>query len=69
MEKKLVQFIAGIIVALVGAAIIFHGSLLGESNLGIAMIISFTGIVLIATSRYKMDKIYFFLPLISLEKI
>ena len=51
MNKKFViQFVLGIIVALIGAAIMFDGSIFGENNSGIAIVIGIVGIGLIATS-------------------
>lgn len=54
MKKGLVQFIIGIITALAGAAIMFHGNIFGENNTGIAIVIGIVGIGLIATSRYRL---------------
>ena len=51
MKKRLIQFIAGIVVALAGAFFMFEGSLLGENTTGIATVI---GIGLIATSKYRL---------------
>ena len=48
MKKML--FILGIILALIGAAIMFEGSLFGERTTGIATVIGIVGICLIATS-------------------
>ena len=48
MKKAL--FLLGIILALIGAAIMFEGSLFGERTTGIAIIIGIVGICLIATS-------------------
>jgi len=56
MNKKVsIQFVLGIIIALTGAAIMFHGSIFGENNSGIATIIGITiigiiGIGIIASS-------------------
>ena len=44
----------GIILALAGAGIMFHGSILGENTVDIAIIINIVGIVLIATSARKL---------------
>ena len=49
---SIIQFIAGICVALIGAGIMFHGNIFGENNSGIATVIGIIGIGLIATS-YK----------------
>ena len=56
MKKGLIQFIIGIVIALTGSAVMFHGSLLGENNSGIAIVIGIIGIGLIATSGVKMIK-------------
>ncbi len=52
MEKKFfaIQFVVGIIVALIGAFIMFHGSIFRENNSGIATIIGIIGIGIIASS-------------------
>ena len=47
---KKVLFVLGIILALIGAAIMFEGSLFGERTTGIAIVIGIVGIGLIATS-------------------
>jgi hypothetical protein len=47
---KKVLFVLGIILALIGAAIMFEGSLFGERTTGIAIVIGIVGICLIATS-------------------
>lgn len=53
MNKKffVIQFLLGIIVALTGAYIIFHGSIFKENNSGIATVIVIIGIGLIASSH------------------
>jgi len=52
MNKKFsIQFVIGIIVALIGAGIMFHGNIFGENNSGIAIIIGIIGIGIIATSN------------------
>jgi len=54
---NIIQFIAGICVSLVGAGIMFHGSIFGERNSGIATVIGIIGMGLIATSyRFKSLK-------------
>ena len=51
MNKKLViHFALGIIVALIGAGIMFHGNIFGENNSGIATIIGIIGIGIICSS-------------------
>ena len=57
MNKALLQFILGIIVALIGAVIMFEGSILGENTTGIAIVIGIIGIGLIATSSYRLLKL------------
>lgn len=58
MNKKffVVQFVVGIIVAFTGAYIMFHGSIFGENNSGIATIIGIIGIGLIASSHVWSTK-------------
>jgi hypothetical protein len=58
MNKKffVIQFVGGIIVALIGAFIMFHGSIFGENNSGIATIIGIIGIGLIASSHVWSTK-------------
>ena len=54
---NLVQFIVGICISLIGAGIMFHGSILGENNSGIATVIGIIGIGLIATAyRFRRSK-------------
>lgn len=55
MRQK-IQFIAGICIALIGAGIMFHGNIFGESNSGIAIVIGIIGISLIGTSKYRLIK-------------
>jgi len=43
-------WILGIIIALFGAFVMWHGSILGENNTSIAIIIGIIGLGLIATS-------------------
>lgn len=57
MNKALVQFVLGLIVALIGAAIMFEGSILGENTTGIAIVIGIIGIGLIATSSIRLLKL------------
>jgi len=57
MNKKFViHLILGIIVALIGASIMFHGSIFEENNSGIATIIGFIGICIIASSNVHIWK-------------
>jgi len=51
MNKKFViHFVLGIIVALIGAFIMFEGSILGENNSGFATVIGIIGIGIIGSS-------------------
>ena len=52
--KKKIQFVAGIILALTGAFLMWNGSILGENTTGIAIIIGIVGIGLIATSKFRL---------------
>jgi len=54
--KQKIQFVAGICIALIGAGIMFHGTIFGESNSGIATVIGIIGIALIATSKFRLLK-------------
>jgi hypothetical protein len=59
MKKKffILHFVIGILVALTGAFIMFHGSLFGENNSGIATIIGIIGICIISSSSvWSMKK-------------
>ena len=58
MNKKffVIQFIGGIIVALIGAFIMFNGNIFGENNSGIATIIGIIGIGIIASSHIWSTK-------------
>jgi len=58
-KKALIQFILGIIVALIGAGIMFHGNIFGENNSGIAIVIVIIGIGIIATSNIWIWKKHF----------
>jgi hypothetical protein len=57
MNKKLIQFILGIIVALIAAVIMFNGSIFGENTTGIAIVILIIGLSLIATSSVRFLKL------------
>ncbi|CAD7767226.1 MAG: hypothetical protein DNFNHJIP_00633 [Candidatus Argoarchaeum ethanivorans] len=54
--KQKIQFVAGICIALIGAGIMFHGNIFGESNTGIATFIGIMGILLIGTSKFRLLK-------------
>ena len=54
---KKVLFVLGIIIAIIGATLMFEGSLFGERTTGIATVIGIIGICLIATSSpWKVKK-------------
>ena len=50
IKKFLIHFALGIIVALIGAGIMFHGNIFEENNSGIATVIGIIGIGIIASS-------------------
>ena len=61
MENKqktisIIIFISGLVVALIGAGIMFHGNVFAENNSGIATIMGIVGIGLIATSSFGLLK-------------
>jgi len=49
-------FILGLLLALIGAGVMFHGDIFGENNSGIATIMGIVGIGLIATSNFRLLK-------------
>ena len=53
---KKVLFVLGIILALIGAAIMIEGSILGERTIPAAIVIVIVGICLIATSSPRKIK-------------
>jgi hypothetical protein len=56
MFKKnlsIVQFSAGLVIALFAAFVMWHGSVFPESNSGIAIVLGIVGIGLIATSKIR----------------
>jgi hydrogenase/urease accessory protein HupE len=54
MNRKVFQFVLGIVVALIGAAVMFHGNVFGEEyNTGIAIVLGIVGIGLIAGSSVR----------------
>ena len=55
MNQKII-FIFGIILALSGAGIMFHGNVFGENNSGIATVLGIVGIGLIAKSKFRLLK-------------
>ena len=48
------QWIIGIVLALVAAAFMFDGDILGEDTVGISTVLGIIGICLIATSNVRM---------------
>jgi hypothetical protein len=56
LNKAKLQFVVGIIVALLGAIIMVEGNFFGENTTGIAIVIGIIGICLIATSSYRLLK-------------
>ena len=52
--KAKALFIAGLVMALIGAGALFHGHLFGKSNSAIASVMGIIGIVLIATSKFRL---------------
>ena len=53
---SIIIFIIGLLTALTGAYIMFHGSIFAENNSGIATVIGIIGIGLIATSNFRLLK-------------
>jgi len=49
-KRATIQFIIGLSLALIGAFLMFNGTLLGENTISIAKIIGIVGILLIGTS-------------------
>jgi len=49
-------FITGLVLALIGAFLMFNGYVLGENTTGIATVIGIIGIGLIATSNFTLLK-------------
>ena len=56
METNKILWLLGIVLALIGASLMFHGSLLGERTTGIATVIGIVGICLIVDSKRKLKK-------------
>ena len=58
MNKKfIINFIFGIIIALIAAFIMFDGSIFGENNSGIAIVMGIIGIGIIGSSHiWSMKK-------------
>ena len=55
MKQKL-QFALGLLSALAGAFLMWDGSILGENTTGIALVAGIAGILLIATSGFRLLK-------------
>ena len=55
-QKKafFIQWIVGIVLALVAAAFMFDGDILGENTTGISTVLGIIGICLIATSNVRL---------------
>jgi len=49
-KRATIQFLLGLLLSLIGAFLMFNGTLLGENTVSIARIIGIVGILLIATS-------------------
>jgi uncharacterized membrane protein YtjA (UPF0391 family) len=48
------QWIVGLVIALIAAAFMFDGDILGENTSGISTVIGIVGICLIATSNFNL---------------
>ena len=55
MNQKII-FIFGIVLALSGTGIMFHGNVFGENNSGIATVLGIVGIGLIVKSKFRLLK-------------
>lgn len=49
-KRANIQFLIGLLLSLIGASLMFNGTLLGENTVSIARVIGIIGIALIATS-------------------
>ena len=56
MDKQKIMFMAGLALALIGAGLMFYGSILGENNSDIAIVIGIVAIGLIAVSKFRLLK-------------
>ena len=56
MRWDYVSFVLGILLSLIGAFLMFEGSILGENTTGWAIVIGIVGIGLIATSDVRLLK-------------
>ena len=54
--KHKIQFTIGLMLALTGAGLMIEGTVLGENTAGIATVTGIVGILLIATSRFRLLK-------------
>ena len=57
MRWQYASFALGILVCLIGAFLMFEGSILGENTTGWAIVIGIVGIGLIATSGVRLGKL------------
>jgi len=55
MKKKII-FTLGLLLALAAAYCMWDGDILGESTTGIATVIGIIGLLLIATSKFRLLK-------------
>ena len=56
MRWDYVSFVLGILLCLIGAFLMFEGSILGENTTGWAIVVGIVGIGLIATSDVRLLK-------------
>jgi len=56
MRREYTSFVLGILLCIIGALLMFEGSILGERTTGIATVIGIVGIGLIATSGVRLLK-------------
>jgi hypothetical protein len=54
-KYKKILFGSGILICLAGAALMFDGSILGETTTNVATVLGITGICLIATQKKAMN--------------
>lgn len=56
MRGRYALLVLGVLVCLIGAFLMFEGSILGENTTGIATIIGIVGIGIITRARKRMEK-------------
>ncbi|MCW3985952.1 MAG: hypothetical protein NWE91_06055 [Candidatus Bathyarchaeota archaeon] len=56
MRGRNVLLALGVLVCLIGAFLMFDGSILGENTAGIATVIGITGIGIITQARKRIEK-------------